>query len=155
MVFQEAAGAFLKRLITSKKAPKVDALRRVHNAPDRVEAPTLPKPPERVLTCPQTLPERAQFSQDNQRNRVYVERMATDFIRELKGGHYAFRVLKSQFDQLCEQSAVDPVSDHLFARWLTAHKCRKYRDSGRDKLTMYQVPRRRSASASRGEEMRC
>lgn len=155
MVFQEAAGAFLKRLITSKKPQKTDALRRVNPAPDHVEAASLPAAPERVLTRPKTLPERAQFGQDNQRNRLHVEKMAAEYIRDLKGGHYAYRVIKSDFDKRCELVAVDPVSDHLFARWLTANKCRKYRASGPDKITMYQVPRRPSARVSRGEEMRC
>lgn len=122
------------------------------------EAPTLPAPAasEQALRAAIKPVGRAEAAQDKRRNQLAVDSLAAAWIKEIKGGHYAYRCLKDAFDAVCDRAALDAVSDHRFARLLQHHGGEKYR-CNYPKTTMYKMPRRRAKARSveASQEMRC
>jgi hypothetical protein len=120
----------------------------------RVQAPVATTPaPDAIEAAKRALNEvseplqRAVSGQDKRRNQLEAERLAGLWIRAQRGGDYAYRVLKDGFDRHCEDAGLDPVSDHMFPRWLQAHGGQRYR-CNYPKVTMYKLPRRRAPARS-------
>lgn len=154
MAISEGAYSFLARIFDKK--PKGSTPFRRDKAPDEPPAsPCVLTAPDRAL-YPGTDPvSRAAEGQDKRRNLLYAERLAKEHLARVRGGHYAYRVLKSDFDALCALYNLAPVSDKFFAKWLAAAGGERYR-CNYPKTTMYKMPRkRRSARADKAVEMRC
>lgn len=99
---------------------------------------------ERALKAPAKPVAKAQAGQDLRRAQIAAEDLADLYIKALRPGHYAYRVLKDEFDVMCEDAGIDPISDHRFAKWLTARGGKRYR-CNYPKTTMYELPGRASA----------
>ena len=69
---------------------------------------------------------------------ISAKALADSYLNGLAAADFAYRLLKNEFDELCEQAEITPVSDKRFASWLADHGCRRYRD-GWPKVTMYQI----------------
>jgi hypothetical protein len=76
-----------------------------------------------------------------------AEDLADSYIKSLARGDYGFRVLKGEFDELCVEAEIAPVSDKQFAHWLLARGHRKWRE-GYPKVTMYRIAPARKARAA-------
>lgn len=110
---------------------------------------------DRALMATQIPLDRAVASQDKRRAQLEAEHMAEPYIKGLRAGDYAYRVLKAGFDELCEEAAIDPISDRRFARLLQEHGGKRYR-CNYPKTTMYTMPRRRAAARPAASmEARC
>jgi hypothetical protein len=77
-----------------------------------------------------------------------AEDLVDNYINSLVRGDYAFRMLKGEFDELCADAAIAPVSDKQLAHWLLARGHRKWREGG-EKVTMYRIAPARRARATR------
>jgi hypothetical protein len=82
-----------------------------------------------------------------QRQRLAAEALAESYINSLRKCDYAFRLLKDEYDELCEQAEMDTVSDKQFAHWLRDRGQKKYRE-GYPKVTMYKIAPGRVARAA-------
>jgi hypothetical protein len=108
---------------------------------------SVPKPDKVTASRRGMTPERSDAIQHKRRNQIAAEEIAGPWIRALRGGHYAYRKLKDDFDAFCQASSVDVVSDHRFGRWLASHGGERYR-AHVEGVTMYKMPRRRVATPS-------
>lgn len=93
----------------------------------------------------------AREAQDRRRNVIEVEKLARIFIGQLRASHYAYRALKDEFDRLCDDSALHPVTDRRFAAWLQEAGGLRYR-ADYPKVTMYRFGRRCDAARSAEDE---
>lgn len=152
MVFQDGVKAQFSRLFKSSRA---DGFRGNGPLPAAEAAPAssgVLMPAGRAGKRPPANVAAASAAQDKRRNDLEAENMAQGWIRALRRGDYAYRVLKDQFDRDSEEVGLNPVSDHRFARWLAAAGGERYR-CHTEKTVMYKMPRRRVAASS-GERAR-
>jgi hypothetical protein len=141
--------------LASKKQGGSTPLRPV-KAPCEAPAPACDLTgPNRASWAPPEPSSRAEDGQYKRRSHLQAQKLADTHIPAIRGGHYAYRVLKDDFDQACYRAGLVAVSDKCFAGWLQAHGGRKYR-CNYPKTTMYQMPRRRSARRQEAtQELRC
>lgn len=113
---------------------------------DKAEAPAKRQEPGR--RPPPISLERAAAGQQKRRFEITAETMAASYAGDLKSGHYAFRILKEEFDNICDEAEIAHVSDRQFALWLKKRGgVKKYR-AHKAKITMYQIKPRRLARAA-------
>lgn len=90
--------------------------------------------------------ERAAGAQEKRRGEIRADELFRFWVSHIRSGDYAYRILKSEFDENCTEAKIAPVSDRQMAIWLQAHGGVKYR-TGKQKITMYKMPRRQRAAA--------
>jgi hypothetical protein len=90
--------------------------------------------------------DRAASAQEKRRGEIRADELFRFWISHIGAGEYAYRVLKAEFDEMCAEASIAPVSDRQMALWLQAHGGVKYR-TGKQKITMYTMPRRKRAAA--------
>jgi hypothetical protein len=90
--------------------------------------------------------DRAAHAQEKRRGEIRADELFGFWANHISAGDYAYRVLKSEFDENCADAKIAPVSDRQMALWLQARGGVKYR-TGKQKITMYKMPRRLRAAA--------
>lgn len=141
---------FFRNLKTTRRprpAPAV-VVRDRHQAP-----PARPGLPRDVVPTVRTRPpapasptgarlvdmETASATQKTTRNWHAAQELAAAHIARIPKGVYAYRVLKTAFDAVCKGAEIDAVTDARFGRWLGEAGFRRFRSSGVEKVTMYEV----------------
>jgi hypothetical protein len=88
----------------------------------------------------------AESQQATRRQVITAEGLLDSYIKSLRPADYAFRLLKDEFDELCAEAEIAPVSDKRVAHWLRDRGHKRYRD-GWPKVTMYKIGRSRRKAA--------
>lgn len=133
----EGLGSFWKKITVAR--------RRIEPAPRAAERRESPSPGRRP---PPISMERAAAGQQKRRFEITAEALAASYAGDLQTGHYAFRILKDEFDNICDEAEIAHVSDRQFALWLKKLRgVKKYR-AHKAKITMYQIKPQRLARAA-------
>lgn len=136
-VESQGLGAFWHKMVGARRRNEPEA--QPHTS-DAIERRGRKPPPISV--------ERAAAGQQKRRFEITAETLAASYAGDLATGHYAFRILKQEFDNICDEAEIAHVSDRQFALWLKKRGgIKKYR-AHKAKITMYQIKPRRLARAA-------